>query len=179
MNPTEIYERLKLKYPNIGYDLEYKGKEPHVNIYNSHRNTKYPLLVFHYVEDYEHDDEIVYQKEFELFNFTDMWMCRELETTLPIRFNMEYDEFCFKVNEIVIGGYTYPCAHTETFTPDDNESIWEALDNCRVYALERFHILSHKLDCFLDCHHEFEELVKDNDRIVLRQLLTVLSYLKA
>lgn len=176
MTPQELYRRIKTNETNIGFDLSYKGKEPYVNTYNAHTNTKYPLLAFHYEEDVE-NHEIIYRPEFELYNFTDTWMCKELDKALPIQYNMEYTDFCIKVNELVIGEQVYPCAHTETFTPNDDESIYEALENCKAYAIEQFHILSHKMKCFMYQHHEFEELIMDSDRIVLRQLFYILSHL--
>ena len=176
MNPIEIYEKLKFNYPNLGYNLEYKGKESHVNIYNSHKNTKYPLFVSHFEEGYENEDEIKYLPNFEFYRFIDEWMCRKLDETLPIIYKFEYNETCFKINELVIGGESYPCVHTETFTPNDTESICEAFDNCLICAMEKFHILSHSFDRFLIQHPELECLVQNNDKKVVKQIFNIFSH---
>ena len=180
MTPEELYNKLKEFWDDLIYDLEYEGEEPYANIYNFCKANKKPLVVFHYVNENDLSTGKSYTTlpDFELYLFTDKWMCRPLDVTIPFVLKMSYTDFCVTVHEVKIGGYTYPCAHTETFTPDSVDSIDDAFNGCEAHAMEKIHLMSHEWDCLLRTHHEFEEMIKcADDRTVLMQLFYIMSKL--
>lgn len=177
MIPPKFYQIIKSHFKNgLNYIEVLKNDELGPNYITAVYNTKTPLLVakYHIKKDYTKE----YEPEMELYEAYSEWMCNELETPILTKIKLEADTTCVKVNSIEIEGVTFTHSYVETYTPNDVESLFDAFDLCMVSLTEKFHDLSHLMNCFYKCHKELQCLIKDTDRTTLKQVFNVMCKLK-